>query len=268
MTSDQVRLVTVSASYGAGGSVVAPALAERLGVPFLQRATTSAGGVGAGPCAERLTPDEANLTPATGCSPASPRRCRPGRPSHRRRPPSGRAPAPPLRAGHPPPGRRRRGRDPRPGRGGRARQGPRVPRAARRAAAARVVQGAAIEGISVDEARRHLDAADRARDAYVRRLYRADPADPRHYHLVIDSTAIPLDAVTEIILRALAAPPVSSRPGVLRRGRPVEIPALARRRPGSARGGFRSSPAAGCARRRARRRRSWRRRRGSGARRS
>ena len=44
MSSDQVRLVTVSASYGAGGSVVAPALAERLGVPFVQRATTSTGG--------------------------------------------------------------------------------------------------------------------------------------------------------------------------------------------------------------------------------
>ena len=38
----RTRLVTVSASYGAGGAVVAPALADRLGVPFLQRATTSA----------------------------------------------------------------------------------------------------------------------------------------------------------------------------------------------------------------------------------
>jgi hypothetical protein len=33
--SDPVRLITVSAAYGAGGSVVAPALARRLGVPFL-----------------------------------------------------------------------------------------------------------------------------------------------------------------------------------------------------------------------------------------
>jgi cytidylate kinase len=69
------------------------------------------------------------------------------------------------------------------------------------------VQGASIEAIGPDEARRHLVAADRARDAYVRRLYRADPTDTRHYHLVIDSTAIPLDAVTEIILQALAATP-------------------------------------------------------------
>jgi hypothetical protein len=29
-----VRLITVSAAYGAGGSVVAPALADRLGLPF------------------------------------------------------------------------------------------------------------------------------------------------------------------------------------------------------------------------------------------
>ena len=59
MSSDQVRLVTVSASYGAGGSVVAPALAERLGVPFVQRATTSTGGIGGPePCVERLVPEE------------------------------------------------------------------------------------------------------------------------------------------------------------------------------------------------------------------
>ena len=32
-----VRLITVSAAYGTGGSVVAPALADRLGLPFLQR---------------------------------------------------------------------------------------------------------------------------------------------------------------------------------------------------------------------------------------
>ncbi len=37
----QYRLVTISAAYGAGGSVVAPALAERLGVPFLQRVTSN-----------------------------------------------------------------------------------------------------------------------------------------------------------------------------------------------------------------------------------
>ena len=51
-----VRLITVSASYGAGGSVVAPALAKRLGLPFLQRVTTSEGHPAEpGPCDEQLT---------------------------------------------------------------------------------------------------------------------------------------------------------------------------------------------------------------------
>ncbi len=59
-----VRLITVSASYGAGGSVVAPALAERLGLPFLQRVTTSEGHVAEpGPCDEQLSAEEARTTP-------------------------------------------------------------------------------------------------------------------------------------------------------------------------------------------------------------
>ena len=40
---------------------------------------------------------------------------------------------------------------------------------------------------------------------YVRRLYRCDPADASLYHLVIDSTAIPLNTVTELILTAVRA---------------------------------------------------------------
>ena len=66
-----------------------------------------------------------------------------------------------------------------------------------------------IEGISAEQARRNMAAADRARTAYVRRLYRANPDEPRHYHLIIDSTAIPLNTVTEIILRALASLPAT-----------------------------------------------------------
>ena len=50
------------------------------------------------------------------------------------------------------------------------------------------------------EAGQRLRAADKARTAYVRRLYRCDPADPAMYHLMIDSTAIPLDTVTELIV--------------------------------------------------------------------
>ena len=69
----------------------------------------------------------------------------------------------------------------------------------------RIVQGARIEGISEEQARDRLRAADKARTAYVRRLYRCDPADPALYHLVIDSTAIPLDAVIELIIAAARA---------------------------------------------------------------
>ena len=49
-----MTLVAISASYGAGGSRVGPALAERLGVPFVDRAIPMA-------VAERLdvSPDDA-----------------------------------------------------------------------------------------------------------------------------------------------------------------------------------------------------------------
>jgi cytidylate kinase len=69
----------------------------------------------------------------------------------------------------------------------------------------RVSQGAAVEGISVAEAQVRLRAADKARTAYVRRLYRTDPTDPSLYHLVIDSTVMPLDTVIELILVAARA---------------------------------------------------------------
>jgi cytidylate kinase len=211
MTSDQVRLVTVSASYGAGGSVVAPALAERLGVPFLQRATTNTGGLGEpGPCFERLVPEEAEIAPVhrllasfINAMPAGPTQS----------PPPARQVDEDLRRHCEDDIHRLAaagagvilgrgaavvfGKD----RGFHVRlDGP---------PALRVAAGAVIEKVGPQDARSHMDAADRARTAYVRRLYRADPADPRHYHLVIDSTAIPLDAVVETILLALSSFPAA-----------------------------------------------------------
>ncbi|MGH3263042.1 MAG: AAA family ATPase [Trebonia sp.] len=207
MTTERTRLVTVSASYGAGGSVVAPALANRLGVPFLSRATSKSGEiVGPEPCFERMVPEESGLTPAhrllasfTQAMPAGPtqspltsqrhdhslrRHCEEG---IRRLADAdagvvlGRAAAVVLGKDH----------------GFHVRlDGP---------PELRLLQGAEVEGVGRDEAREHMAVADRARTAYVRRLYRADPADPRHYHLMIDSTAIPLDAVIEVILRALSS---------------------------------------------------------------
>jgi cytidylate kinase len=202
-----VRLITVSAAYGAGGSVVAPALARRLGLPFLQRVTTSEGHVAEpGPCDEQLSEEEVKTTPVhrllasfTEAMPAGPTQS----------PPSTHHQDQHLR-GHGEAGIQRLlavgggvilgraaavvlGKD----RGFHVRlDGP---------PDRRIAQGAAVEGITEEQARARIRAADKARTAYVRRLYRCDPADPSLYHLVIDSTAIPLDTVVELIITAARA---------------------------------------------------------------
>ena len=61
--------------------------------------------------------------------------------------------------------------------------------------------------------------ADLSREAYVRHWYHTDPQDPSLYHLTIDSTSITLDACIEVIARASAsrvaptAGPSSAEPG-------------------------------------------------------
>jgi cytidylate kinase len=52
------------------------------------------------------------------------------------------------------------------------------------------------------EAERHMRTADKARAAYVKRLYGVDPTDASLYHLVLDSTAMPVEAVVDLILTA------------------------------------------------------------------
>lgn len=56
-----------------------------------------------------------------------------------------------------------------------------------------------------DEVRRELRANDAAREGYVRRSYRVDAASPRSYHLVIDSTALPLQTVVDLVVEAARA---------------------------------------------------------------
>jgi cytidylate kinase len=70
---------------------------------------------------------------------------------------------------------------------------------------ARIRQAAVIESVDVATARRRLPEIDRARAHYVRRLYSADINDPTLYHLQIDSTALPHDACVDIIAMAYAA---------------------------------------------------------------
>jgi cytidylate kinase len=208
-----VSLITVSASYGAGGSVVAPALADRLGLPFMQRVTTSEGHPAEpGPCDEQVTDEEVKATPVhrllasfTEAMPTGPTQS-PLPTHHQDRHLRGHGEAGIHRllaaGGGVILGRAAAvvlGKD----RGYHIRlDGP---------PERRVAQGAVVEGISEEQARERLRAADKARTAYVRRLYRADPADPALYHLVIDSTAIPLDTVVELILVAARAHSAASQ---------------------------------------------------------
>ena len=53
-----------------------------------------------------------------------------------------------------------------------------------------------------DEVGREMAANDRSREAYVRHFYRCDPAQARHYHLVVDSTALPLEVVIDLVVTA------------------------------------------------------------------
>ncbi len=81
-------------------------------------------------------------------------------------------------------------------------------------AEARIAQAARIEGIGEDVARQRLPEVDGARAQYVRRLYGADIDDPALYHLQLDSTVLPLEACTALIVAAYRAlgdrPPSSS----------------------------------------------------------
>ncbi len=55
------------------------------------------------------------------------------------------------------------------------------------------------------EVKRELRANDAAREGYVRPSYRVDPASPGSYHLVIDSTALPLQTVVDLVVHAARA---------------------------------------------------------------
>ena len=68
---------------------------------------------------------------------------------------------------------------------------------------ARVRRAMEIEGVDRETAKRRLHRVDRFRRAYIETLYGVDLKEPGMCHLVLDSTAIPLDDCVELI--ALAA---------------------------------------------------------------
>jgi cytidylate kinase len=205
-----MHVVTISATYGAGGAVVGPAVADRLGVPFVDRAIPVAVANDLGiPVDDALSRDErvkgwlSRMLAATAplsaewmvgpdhartalLSDVAVLRCTEG--AIRKAVSTdggvilGRAAAIVLRD-HPTAFHVRLDGDP----------------------DRRVRQATTLLGISEQEAEEAMLRNDKARVAYVRHFYGADPASPEHYHLVLDSTRVPLDTCTEIIVAAVEA---------------------------------------------------------------
>jgi cytidylate kinase len=69
----------------------------------------------------------------------------------------------------------------------------------------RVARVAQREGIGEDEADRSVREHDRARREYVRRAFGVDPDDRTLYHLVIDTTALGIEASVEVVVTAVRA---------------------------------------------------------------
>jgi cytidylate kinase len=207
--------VTISAGYGAGGSVIAPQVARLLGMPLLDRAISShvaaqlkvsveeaEGGI-----IRRSLPDRflAVLAPLAGGALGAGTDCAP----------PGATPPPDdaeffrrqaelimrtaLETGAVILGRA----------GGAAfRREPGVLRVRLFGPPeGRVAQAARIENVDSGTARKRLPEVDRARAQYVRRLYSADIDDPALYHLQIDSTTLPLDVCADLIAAAYNALP-------------------------------------------------------------
>jgi cytidylate kinase len=69
----------------------------------------------------------------------------------------------------------------------------------------RLEQAMRLEGVERQAAERHMRETDRARKAYVRQFYDVDAHDASLYHLIVDSTAIALDTCVELIAIAATA---------------------------------------------------------------
>jgi Cytidylate kinase-like family len=66
----------------------------------------------------------------------------------------------------------------------------------------RVENAMKLESLDRADAERLRKSGDRAREGYVRHFYGCDARDPALYHLVIDSTALPASTVVEVIAAA------------------------------------------------------------------
>ncbi|HLM03661.1 MAG TPA: cytidylate kinase-like family protein [Blastococcus sp.] len=66
----------------------------------------------------------------------------------------------------------------------------------------RLEAAVARSGRPREEIRREMEANDRTREAYVRHFYRCDPSEAQHYHLVVDGTAFPVETVVDLVVTA------------------------------------------------------------------
>jgi cytidylate kinase len=200
------RFITLSATYGAGGSVIGPLLARRVGLPFADRLIPARDAIVA-PSGEGVTEEERDEEPRrsffarlanlnVGLNFPAPRNPEDLRDHVRERVEEsiesladhggavllGRAGQVVL-ARHPqafhvrldgPPERRAR-------------------------------RGALWEGIDLEAAHARMRETDEARTRYTRRLYQHDPADPALYHLVLDVTVLSAAVAVELVAAAAQA---------------------------------------------------------------
>lgn len=200
-----IRVVTISASYGAGGSIVGPDVAERLGLPFLDRAIPSAVAERLSvPVEDALSHDERVQSRFWSALAIGGGLGFPGdmastwagvEPEERFHAQTeevirtaadagggvilGRAAA--IVLGARPDTLRVR------------LDGPRE---------RRIAQAVRVLGLEENVARKRQHDLDRAWDAYVRRFYRVDATQACHYDIVLDGTAIALDRCAELIVAA------------------------------------------------------------------
>ena len=200
------RVVTVSATYGSSGSLIAPAVAARLGLPFADRLILARSGATAAECGENLTEDErlasrrtsfldrlAHLTGGLGLP----------------------VPSGEDLGDHVKEQVERSIGDIAAGAGGVILgRGAMVVLAGNPAAFhvrldgpedRRCARAMALEGVDEATARDRMAETDRARARYFSRLYGRDAHDPALYHLVVDSTVLPVEVCVRLVVEAAEA---------------------------------------------------------------
>jgi cytidylate kinase len=224
-------LVTISATYGAGGSVIAPRLADALGLPFVDRLISAdmSQKAARGAAADRGRPEPTRTPPAPGGV-----RSEEGlSEGEQAAAPAGRFLSYFARAWDvgalmtPDPDSvliddesiRQRTEE---GVGGLMAGEPAVllGRAGAVVLAARprsfhvrldgpverrVSWAAALEHLDPDAVRRRQSEADRARTQFVKRVFHVDPGEPRLYHLMVDPTVLGIDATVGLLVNASEA---------------------------------------------------------------